>query len=70
MERAVFDNNGILDKFLGDGLMATFGTPDPGPRDAGNAVNRARAMVADMADFNRDRVNAGAEPLPVSIGNH
>lgn len=70
MERAVFDNNGTLDKFLGDGLMATFGTPDPGPRDAGNAVHCARAMVAAMADLNRDRVSAGSEPLPVSIGIH
>ena len=27
-------------------------------------------MVTTMADLNRDRVNAGSEPLPVSIGIH
>jgi adenylate cyclase len=70
MEAAVFDNNGTLDKFLGDGLMATFGTPDPGPHDAGNAVHCARAMVATMADMNRERASAGSEPIPVSIGIH
>jgi len=27
MERAIFDNNDTLDKFPGDDVMATFGTP-------------------------------------------
>ena len=70
METAVFDNSGTLDKFLGDGLMATFGTPDPGPHDASNAVQCARAMVAAMTDMNRERAAAGSEPMPVSIGIH
>ena len=70
MERAVFDNEGTLDKFLGDGLMATFGTPDSGPRDADNAVRCARAMLAAVDDWNRERAGAGVEPIPVSIGIH
>lgn len=70
MERAVFDNNGTLDKFLGDGLMATFGTPEPGPQDAGNAVACARAMLASVAEWNGERATAGEAPITVSIGAH
>ncbi len=70
MERAVFDHHGTLDKFLGDGLMATFGNPDPGPQDAGNALRCGRAMLNSMDVWNREREAAGAEPIRVSIGVH
>ena len=70
MERAVFDNGGTLDKFLGDGLMATFGTPDPGPHDASNAVRCGHAMLAAIDDWNRERRASGAEPIALSVGLH
>jgi adenylate cyclase len=69
IEMAVFDHHGTLDKYLGDGVMATFGTPEPGPQDALNAVRAARQIVAGI-----DAVNA-VEPNPVlrvrvSVGVH
>ena len=70
MESAVFDHHGTLDKFLGDGLMATFGTPDPGTHDAGNAVRCGRTMLSDIVLWNRERRAAGAEPIEISIGLH
>ena len=45
MEREVFRHNGTLDKYLGDGLMATFGTPSFSDSDAGNALRCAQAMI-------------------------
>src|SRR5262249_38124504 len=45
VEEAVFGNQGTLDKYTGDGVMATFGTPRPGERDASNAVAAARAIL-------------------------
>lgn len=70
MERAIFAQNGTLDKYLGDGLMATFGTPFPAPDDVRRAYHCCRTMT-DLADtWNADRIAAGKQPLGVSIGLH
>jgi len=69
-ETAVFEHGGTLDKFLGDGIMATFGTPAPGPRDAGNALACARALLAAVDQPNRERQRAGEPTLRLSIGLH
>jgi adenylate cyclase len=70
MEREVFRHGGTLDKYLGDGLMATFGTPFSGPDDATNALRCARAMIAAMAALNATRRAAGEPALQVSVGVH
>lgn len=66
IERVVFDHGGTLDKYLGDGVMATFGTPEPSADDAANAARAARAIVAavDAVDL------AGLPPMRVSVGVH
>lgn len=68
--QAVFDNEGTLDKYIGDGLMATFGTPEPSPRDARNALQCGMDMIAALAKWNDERIAAGAAPVSVGIGLH
>jgi adenylate cyclase len=67
---AVFAHGGTLDKFMGDAVMATFGTPNPGPRDAVNAVTCARAIADAMEKWNADRSANGDAPVHAGIGVH
>ncbi len=68
LERAVFDHGGTLDKFLGDGVMATFGTPNVGPHDARNALAAALAACDAIGSWNVERAARGEPRLHVSIG--
>jgi adenylate cyclase len=70
LERAIFDQGGTLDKFLGDGVMATFGTPTVGPHDARNALAAALAACAAIESWNGERVARGEPAIRVSIGIH
>ena len=70
MEREVFRHEGTLDKYLGDGLMATFGTPFASDSDAGNALRCAQAMIGSIAELNLDRNNRGEPPIRISVGLH
>ncbi|WP_169568360.1 adenylate/guanylate cyclase domain-containing protein [Sneathiella limimaris] len=70
MEKVVFEHHGTLDKFLGDGLMITFGTPNTTPQDAENALKCAVEMQASMEEWNQKRIAAGHAPVKLSIGMH
>lgn len=70
MEAEVFNNQGTLDKYLGDGLMATFGTPTPGDLDATRALACARNMLAQMELWNAERAEKNEPPVQISIGLH
>ncbi|GIL03132.1 MAG: adenylate cyclase [Alphaproteobacteria bacterium] len=70
LEDVVFAHHGTLDKYLGDGIMATFGTPAAGPRDAANALAAARAIVAAMDDCSAECAARGDPRFRVSVGVH
>ena len=70
MEEEVFRHGGCLEKFIGDALLATFGVPDVGARDATDALACARGMQAALAAWNSDRVGQGQAPLRMGIGLH
>lgn len=68
--RTIFEAQGTLDKYIGDGLMATFGTPESTGADAGNAIRCALAMVDAVEALNDTRVSAGEAPIQIAMGVH
>lgn len=58
---------GLIEKFLGDGILAVFGVPEPGPDDASRALAAARDVIAEIADW---RLGADQAPIAVGIGAH
>jgi adenylate cyclase len=52
MTKALFEERGTLDKFMGDGLMAIFGVPVPHPDDPVRAVRCANRMLDRLSVLN------------------
>ncbi|MBF0093452.1 MAG: GAF domain-containing protein [Alphaproteobacteria bacterium] len=59
---------GMLDKFIGDAIMAIFGTPFPHEDDEDRAVRTACAMMSELTAFNHRRALEGKKPIDIGIG--
>lgn len=70
MVDAVFEFHGVLDKFIGDGIMALFGSVEPDPDPEKRAVQTALRMRAKLALLNAERANLGKPPIHIGIGVH
>lgn len=70
VEDAVFNHGGTLDKYIGDGLMATFGTPSPGPLDATGAVAATRQLLRELNRWNAARAAKGESRIRIGVGLH
>jgi len=61
-------NNGNINKFLGDAVMAIFGAPTAYPDHCFRAVKTALAMQAGVAELSARRISEGKDPISVGIG--
>jgi adenylate cyclase len=68
MVDVVFAHNGILDKYIGDMIMAVFGSVRSRQDDAANAVMVGSRMMMALRELNLRRGAAGQEPINIGIG--
>ena len=64
----IFRNNGILDKFIGDKLMAVFGVISPDGSGSNNAVKAAIEMQDATKKLMKSREKQGKETFETGIG--
>lgn len=68
MVAAVDAQQGTVDKFIGDGMMAFFGAPAAQPDHATRAVRAAADMVRRLESVNERRSQRGLDALAIGIG--
>ena len=66
----VMQEEGVVDKYIGDAIMAVFGAPVPKPNDAVNAVRAAVRMRHALRKLNERLAERGLAPLRTGIGIH
>ena len=70
MVESVMRYHGVVDKFIGDAIMAVFGAPVPHPDDPLNAVKAALDMRARLEKLNDGFRERGLPELRTGIGLH
>ena len=64
------NHGGVVDKFIGDAVMAVFGFPDAGNSPPDRALNCARAILDGVSAWSRERERAGLPVVETGIGLH
>jgi adenylate cyclase len=70
MVESVLTHHGVVDKFIGDAIMAVFGAPVPEPDDPLNAIKAALEMRARLTSINEDFRQRGLPEIRTGIGLH
>lgn len=66
----IFSNDGTIDKFIGDAILAIFGSPEPDPHHASKALNAGLAMQEAMIKVNSRRRAQGLPVCDLGLGIH
>lgn len=70
MSGVILECDGTLDKFIGDCIMALFGTPVQSENAARDGLKAAIRMQEEMKRLNERRAERGKPPFQIGIGLH
>lgn len=70
MSELIDEQQGVVDKYIGDAVMALFGAPISAPNDPMRAMACALAMVAALPKLNQQFAASGWPELSIGIGVH
>lgn len=68
MSAIIERHGGVIDKYIGDAIMALFGAPITDPAAPGKAIAAAREMAQALQAFNRELAAEGRPALVFGIG--
>ncbi len=68
MVDCIQNEGGMLDKFIGDAIMAVFGMPFPHDDDPDRGLRTAISMMTELNDFNYLRIKAGKRTIDHGVG--
>ena len=68
MSDVVLARDGMVDKFIGDAVMAVFGAPVRNPDHAKHALDCAEALLVKQDELNEQWTSKGRPPFAVGIG--
>jgi PAS domain S-box-containing protein len=70
MEKAIFEHDGSIEGYTGDAVLAIFGFPETGEKDASNALSCAYELLNAAQHWNQARAKKGLSPISIGIGLH
>jgi adenylate cyclase len=70
MEGIITEHNGVVDKYIGDAIMAVWGAPNPSENSDEDAVRACVEMRKGLNLLNQTRIARGEEAIMIGMGLH
>ena len=70
MSEIIFLHDGMIDKFIGDAIMAVFGTPKEETNNVANAISAGRKMIERLEFLNKELKAEGLPEIKIGVGVH
>ncbi len=70
LAKVIQEHGGVVDKFIGDAVMAVFGFPEPDESSSARCLACAQAMLQRLQSWSDERSAVGQLPVTIGIGIH